>query len=85
VGARMNGKNWVDTLKYTLASLGVGVGIASVMEKEDAVIPHMVKDLTGKGAPIAKLRAARDTEQMKKRERSDGLPVEPKFDYLDEK
>jgi hypothetical protein len=53
--------------------------------EEDDVIPHMVKDLTGKGAPIAKLRAARDTEQMKKRERSDGLPVEPKFDYLDEK
>jgi hypothetical protein len=53
--------------------------------EEDDVIPHMVKDLTGKGAPIAKLRAARDREQMKKRERSDGLPVEPKFDYLDEK
>jgi len=53
--------------------------------KEDDVIPHMVKDLTGKGAPVAKLRAARDSEQMKKRERSDGLPVEPKFDYLDEK
>jgi hypothetical protein len=53
--------------------------------EEDDVIPHMVKDLTGKGAPIAKLRAARDKEQMKKRERSDGLPLEPKFDYLDEK
>ena len=53
--------------------------------EEDDVIPHMVKDLTGDGAPIAKLRAARDREQMKKRERSDGLPVEPKFDYLDEK
>jgi len=85
VGARMSGKNWIDTLKYTLASLGVGVGIATVMEKDSDVIPHMVKDLTGKGAPIAKLRAIRDKEQMKKRERSDGLPVEPKFDYLDEK
>ena len=53
--------------------------------EEDDVIPHMVKDLT-KGAPIAKLRAARDQERMKKREHSDGLPVEPKFaDYLDEK
>ena len=53
--------------------------------EEDDVIPHMVKDLT-KGAPIAKLRAARDQERMKKRERSDGLPIEPKFaDYLDEK
>jgi hypothetical protein len=85
VGARMNGKNWVDTLKYTLASLGVGVGIATVMEKESDVMAHVAKDLTGKGAPTAKLRAARDKEQMKKRERSDGLPVEPKFDYLDEK
>jgi len=85
VGARMSGKNWVDTLKYTLASLGVGVGIATVMEKESDVIGHVAKDLTGKGAPIAKLRAARDLEQMRKRERSDGLPVEPKFDYLDEK
>lgn len=85
VGARMSGRNWVDTLKYTLASLGVGVGIATVMEKESDVIGHVAKDLIGKGAPIAKLRAARDSEQMKKRERSDGLPVEPKFDYLDEK
>jgi len=85
VGARMSGRNWVDTLKYTLASLGVGVGIATVMEKESDVIGHVAKDLIGKGAPIAKLRAIRDKEQMKKRERSDGLPVEPKFDYLDEK
>jgi GNAT superfamily N-acetyltransferase len=85
VGARMSGKNWVDTLKYTLASLGVGVGIATVMEKDSDVIGHVAKDLAGDGAPIAKLRAARDAEQMKKRERSDGLPVEPKFDYLDEK
>jgi hypothetical protein len=29
VGARMSGKNWKDTLKYTLASLGVGTGIAA--------------------------------------------------------
>jgi hypothetical protein len=85
VGARMTGKNWVDTLKYTLASLGVGVGIATVMEKESDVMAHVAKDLAGDGAPIAKLRAIRDKEQMKKRERSDGLPVEPKFDYLDEK
>jgi hypothetical protein len=85
VSARLNGRNWKDTLKFTLASLGVGVGIASVMEKEDDIIAHVAKDLTSDGAPIAKLRAARDTEQMKKRERSDGLPMEPKFDYLDEK
>jgi hypothetical protein len=85
VSARLNGRNWKDTLKFTLASLGVGVGIASVMEKEDDVMSHVAKELTGLGAPIAKLRAARDKEQMKKRERSDGLPVEPKFDYLDEK
>ena len=85
VSARLNGRNWKETIKFTLASLGVGVGIASVMEKEDDIMTHVAKDLTGDGAPIAKLRAARDTEQMKKRERSDGLPMEPKFDYLDEK
>jgi len=35
VGARMSGKNWKDTLKYTLASLGVGTGIAAAGLIED--------------------------------------------------
>jgi hypothetical protein len=84
--SRINGKSWADTIKYTLASAGIGTGIAALTEKDSDVIGHMAKDLSGDGAPIAKLRAARDREQMKKRERSDGLPVAPKFDdYLDEK
>jgi hypothetical protein len=84
--SRINGKSWADTIKYTLASAGIGTGIAALTEKESDVIGRMAKDLSGDGAPIAKLRAARDREQMKKRERSDGLPVTPKFDdYLDEK
>jgi hypothetical protein len=84
--SRINGKSWADTIKYTLASAGIGTGIAALTEKDSDVIGHMAKDLSGDGAPIAKLRAARDREQMKKRERSDGLPVTPKFDdYLDEK
>jgi len=83
--SRINGKSWADTIKYTLASAGIGTGIAALTEKESDVMAHVAKDLASDGAPIAKLRAARDREQMKKRERSDGLPVEPKFDYLDEK
>jgi hypothetical protein len=51
---------------------------------EDDVMAHVAKDLT-KGAPIAKLRAARDQERMKKREQDYGHPEAPKFDYLDEK
>jgi hypothetical protein len=83
--SRINGKSWADTIKYTLASAGIGTSIAALTEKESDVIGHMAKDLSSDGAPVAKLRVARDREQMKKRERSDGLPVEPKFDYLDEK
>ena len=53
--------------------------------EENDVIPQMVNDLT-KGAPIAKLRATRDSEQMKKREQDYGHPESPTFDdYLDEK
>jgi hypothetical protein len=84
--SRINGKSWADTIKYTLASAGIGTSIAALTEKESDVIGHMAKDLSSIGAPVAKLRVARDREQMKKRERSDGLPVAPKFDdYLDEK
>jgi hypothetical protein len=158
--SRINGKSWTDTIKYTLASAGIGTGIAALTEKdsdvikqlaeddelnkmlayaqqhytsspnkqqafmkfvqrslkhgkeddirqdqeiddlydiieklkqsisqpiaEDDVMAHVAKDLT-KGAPIAKLRAARDQERMKKREQDYGHPEAPKFDYLDEK
>jgi hypothetical protein len=33
--SRINGKNWKDTIKYTLASAGVGVGIAAITESEN--------------------------------------------------
>jgi hypothetical protein len=158
--SRINGKSWTDTIKYTLASAGIGTGIAALTEKdsdvikqlaeddelnkmlayaqqhytsspnkqqafmkfvqrslkhgkeddirqdqeiddlydiieklkqsisqpiaEDDVMAHVAKDLT-KGAPIAKLRAARDQARMKKREQDYGHPEAPKFDYLDEK
>ena len=82
--SRINGKSWIDTLKYTLASAGIGTGIAALTEKDDDVMAHVAKDLT-KGAPIAKLRAARDQERMKSREQDYGQPEAPKFDYLDEK
>ena len=32
--SRINGKNWIDTIKYTLASAGVGMGIAGLTEEE---------------------------------------------------
>ncbi len=32
--SRVNGKNWIDTIKYTLASAGIGTGMAAVMEEE---------------------------------------------------
>jgi hypothetical protein len=32
--SRINGKNWKDTIKYTLASAGVGTGIAAITEEE---------------------------------------------------
>ena len=31
--SRINGRDWKDTIKYTLASAGTGVGIASLTEK----------------------------------------------------
>ena len=34
VVSRINGKNWSDTIKYTLASAGIGTGIAAITEKE---------------------------------------------------
>ena len=37
--SRINGKNWVDTIKYTLASAGVGTGIASITENQAKGIP----------------------------------------------
>jgi hypothetical protein len=52
--------------------------------EEEEVMAHMANALI-KGAPIAKLRAARDQERMKKREQDYGRPQAPKFDYLDEK
>jgi hypothetical protein len=34
VVSRINGKSWADTVKYTLASAGIGTGIAGIMEEE---------------------------------------------------
>lgn len=35
VVSRINGKNWSDTIKYTLASAGIGTGIATIFEEDD--------------------------------------------------
>lgn len=34
VVSRINGKSWSDTVKYTLASAGIGTGIAGMMEED---------------------------------------------------
>ena len=34
VVSRINGKNWSDTIKYTLASAGIGTGIATMFEDD---------------------------------------------------
>jgi hypothetical protein len=34
VVSRINGKSWSDTIKYTLASAGIGTGIAGMMEEK---------------------------------------------------
>jgi len=32
--SRINGKNWIDTIKYTLASAGIGTSIAAIAESK---------------------------------------------------
>jgi hypothetical protein len=32
--SRINGKNWIDTIKYTLASAGIGTSIAAIAENK---------------------------------------------------
>ncbi len=41
VVSRINGKNWSDTIKYTLASAGIGTGIAGASLIENDVPEHM--------------------------------------------
>ena len=39
VVSRINGKSWSDTIKYTLASAGIGTGIAGMMEESRGLAP----------------------------------------------
>jgi GNAT superfamily N-acetyltransferase len=41
VVSRVNGKNWIDTVKYTLASAGIGVGIGAISEDEITEIENL--------------------------------------------
>ena len=41
VVSRVNGKNWVDTVKYTLASAGIGIGISTISEDEITEIENL--------------------------------------------
>lgn len=39
VVSRINGKSWSDTIKYTLASAGIGTGIAGMMDESRGLAP----------------------------------------------
>jgi len=39
VVSRINGKSWSDTIKYTLASAGIGTGIAGMMDEARGLAP----------------------------------------------
>jgi len=41
VVSRVNGKNWIDTVKYTLASAGIGIGIGAISEDEITEIENL--------------------------------------------
>ena len=41
VVSRVNGKNWIDTVKYTLASAGIGIGISTISEDEITEIENL--------------------------------------------
>ena len=50
--SRVNGKNWIDTIKYTLASAGIGTGIALLSEDAesdvDSIAQEFVEFVNGK-------------------------------------
>jgi glycerol-3-phosphate cytidylyltransferase-like family protein len=83
VGARMSGKNWKDTIKYTLASLGVGVGVAGSGLIEDELEE-------GFGIPMpGTYEQEHATDQRTRRHHTYDLTSEGNLsksaDYLDEK
>jgi len=44
VVSRVNGKNWIDTVKYTLASAGIGTGIALLSEDTESDIDSIAQE-----------------------------------------
>jgi hypothetical protein len=70
VVSRINGKNWSDTIKYTLASAGIGTGIAGAglieavsIERKESYrgrttpdIEYVVKDANGKIIRVCKTK-----------------------------
>jgi hypothetical protein len=83
VVSRINGKNWTDTIKYTLASAGVGTGIASAGLIEDELEE-------GFGIPMpGTYEQEHDMDQKQSGHRTHDLTSESNLsksaDYLDEK
>ena len=44
VVSRVNGKNWIDTVKYTLASAGIGTGIALLSEDTESDVDSIAQE-----------------------------------------
>jgi hypothetical protein len=72
--SRVNGRNWRDTMKYTLASAGIGTGIAAVTENfKDGKNPQDQGDSARHGIPknatIAQLKQIRSSKTASPRKK----------------
>ena len=93
VVSRINGKNWADTIKYTLASAGVGTGIAgaSLIEgdlEENMVIGCCPNDVVNENLGLQQSGTYAETHKMKKPfgHRTIAMTdVSKNNDYLEEK
>jgi hypothetical protein len=72
--SRVNGKNWTDTIKYTVASAGIGTGIAAMTENfADGKNPQDRGDSARHGIPkhatiaqLEKIRSSKTASPRKK-------------------
>jgi hypothetical protein len=72
--SRVNGRDWNETLKYTLASAGIGTGIAGMMENfKDGKNPQDKGDSARHGIPknatIAQLKKIRSSKTASPRKK----------------
>ena len=74
VVSRINGKNWTDTIKYTLASAGVGTGIAGA---------SLVEEDIGMGGNAITEEQSRTGNPLYWSELDDGLSVDDKMSIIE--